>query len=225
MRKRVPYKPDRFQRLAGPVGEWARRSVSWLSLSLVAALVAFVVGAVLLKGRAASEDAAWAALYRAGPDVEKLEEALSAYRGSAAGPYITFALARSRMDQRTEEGRKNAEELLEELLREHAEHYLKLYALECLSAVQEEDGRYREAIETLKTALESDPGTLEPKLHYDIGRNYARLGDVESATIHLERAAMSNVMVTDVMFGRVRQVVPPWRENTEYLLARLGHRE
>ena len=194
---------------------------------------------ILVHTHNAAEDAAWTAIYRYRGETKRLEAALEAYGSTSARPYMLLRLARAAADPPTdEEGRRKAEPSAERrerlgraeaslrsLVGEYPKHYLRLYALSLLGLVLEEQGRYLEAVDTLKEALDAAPGTLEPKLHFDIGRNYVLSGDPESARRYLERAAESTRMVTEPPMQEgmpARRVKPVWRENAEYLLARIG---
>jgi tetratricopeptide (TPR) repeat protein len=242
-RRRVPYKPDKFQVHGRRAADWVLSKSGVLALCLVLVVGLFIAVAVVLTGREKREDEAWTAYYEAAGDVEKLTAAVETYRSGSARPYLLLSLAsasvRRPVDEegqpkeesaaQREERLHRAEAALRELTEDYPEHYMRLYGLALLGLVLEEEGRHREAVAVLLEALEEEePGTLEPKLRCDIGRNYVLAGDPEAARPHLEIAAEATgtVFLPSVYRGGQQREVPAvWKENAEYLLSRIGRRE
>jgi len=240
--RRVPYRPDGFQTYGRVVAAWILDRGTLVTAGLGALAILFVVVAIFVRVRSSAEERAWSALYRAGGDVAALEAALAAYGSTGAKPFTLAALARSLMEApRDESGKlkdesqadrdsrmRRAESALRELVEEYPDHRMRLYGLTMLARVLEEQGRHQDAIAELREALKADPGTLEPMLRYDIGRNYCLAGSPGEARPFLERATEMSTrrLVYQERWGGVPQEVSPvWRENAEYLLAKVGRLE
>jgi tetratricopeptide (TPR) repeat protein len=226
--RRVPYRPDGFQRHGHRVVGWIRERATLFAVALVVMLAVFVVALVLAHVHEASEERAWKAYEDSLGDLGRLEAAVDAYGSTLARPYKLLALAnalkRRPLDEEgepleeTEDERRRrlerAEDALRDLLEDHSDHVLRLDALSLLGLILEEQGRHREAIEALQKALEAAAlGAADPRIRYDIGRNYVLSGDEERARVHLKEALSRSS-------GEAM-----WRQNARYLLARTGRGE
>ncbi len=147
--------------------------------------------------------------------------------------------------ERAEAARKarlqRAERALRELTDDYPDHFYNVLGLNLLGLVLEEQGRYdkrkyEEAAAVLERALEKAPKTLDPKIRYDIGRNYVLAGkpdgnewgnahDIpEAARLLLERAAGATRQVTirPRPYRFPVRVEADWIANAKYLDARIG---
>jgi len=226
-RKRIPYKPDAFQ-------SQGRRFVSALldrgkliAAVLVLAVAAFVVATVLASIRNTAEEGAWSAFAHAGGDGTKLRAAIAEYGSCTARPFMLFSLARMEIEPPQEDGKpkpekaevrsarlSRVEDSLRELLDDYPDHFLYLHALCLKGQLAEERGEYRDAAAIFETARVSAPRRMDPKLRYDIGRNYYLAGMPKEARSHLELAAAAGRKV----YGKPAD----WILNARYLLARIG---
>ncbi len=188
-RKRVPFRPDAFQahgrRMAFVILDRGRIFV----VCLVLAAVGFIVAVVVMQSRATAEEDAWASLHQAGDETAKLKDTLADSASTSARPWVLFSLARAEIEppledkkpkKETPEERKarfsRAGEALRSLVDEYPDHFMNLYALSLMGLVLEEEGRYQDAVDVLRRALDKAPKRLDPKIRYDIGRNYVLAG-------------------------------------------------
>jgi tetratricopeptide (TPR) repeat protein len=240
--KRVPHKPDAFQKQAQVVASWLLDRGTIIGMSLVLIIVAIIVGALVSRSSAKADEKGWTAYYKAAGDIEKLEGLLEGQSSGSSRPFALLALASARLEapaddegkpkKETEEERaarlKKAEEPLREITKEYPDHYLNIYALMLLGELLEERGEYTQAVEMFQKAIASETGTLEPKLHYDIGRNLFLAGKTEEARLPLERAKelSTKILYIPERYGqRPTPTKPLYRENAEYLLAKIGRGE
>ncbi len=147
--------------------------------------------------------------------------------------------------QRAADARKarfqRAERALRELTDGYPDHFYNVLGLNLLGLVLEEQGRYdkrkyEEAAAVLERALEKAPKTLDPKIRYDIGRNYVLAGkpagdewgkahDIpEAARLFLEKAAGATRQVTirPRPYRFPVRVEADWIGNAKYLNAQMG---
>ena len=243
--KRVPHKPDAFQKRAGAVATWLLERGTIISIGIGAAVVAIIVGALVSRSSAQADENAWTAYYKAAGEKDKekkLEQVLEEHPTSSARPFVLMALASARLEAPVDDDGKpreeadeeraarlrTVEEPLRELSQDYPDHYLNLYALMLLGELLEERGEYSEAVDVFQNALGAEPGTLEPKLRYDIARNLYLDGRTDEARQPLLLAVelSSKVIYVPERYGqRPRPTKPVWRENAEYLLAKIGRGE
>ncbi len=239
-RKRIPYKPDAFQSYGRSLASTVFVRGRLIIAGLVLAVVAFVVAAILTDMSATAEQSAWTALGRARGDAEKLKAVLAEYGSCEARPFMLYAIARVNIEQPEEDGRPKREDdvdraarlsrvevALDEFTDDYPDHFLHFYALCLRGQLTEERGNFQDAAVIFETAKASAPNSMQPKLEYDIGRNYYLAGMPKSARSPLEMAAGATRTVTVRRRGpdfRLRpvRVEADWIGNARYLLARLG---
>ncbi|MHC4202669.1 MAG: hypothetical protein ACYSU0_21975, partial [Planctomycetota bacterium] len=136
---------------------------------------------------------------------------------------------------------RRAERALGELTDDYPDHFYNMLGLNLLGLVLEEQGRYdkrkfEEAATVLERALEKAPKTLDPKIRYDIGRNYVLAGkpagnewrnahDIpKAARLLLEKAAGATrqVRIRPQPYRFPVWVEADWIGNAKYLHAQIG---
>jgi tetratricopeptide (TPR) repeat protein len=237
--KRVPYKPDRFQEKGRKVVSWLREREAATLVAVAVVVLGFILTVVLVGRYGANEEDALNALYNHRGNVDRLEEALTAYGSTSARPFTLLQVAvidieepldddgkpKKETDAEREKRLARAEKVLRTLVDGYPTHELYPYGLTLLGAVLEEQGEYQDGVDVLRKALEVAPATLEAKIRYDVGRLYVLMEDNDSARPYLleARAKSSRQIQAPSPDGRGWSMqAPAWFQNAEHLLARIG---
>jgi len=237
--KRVPFKPDGFQRHAGSVASWLNTRGFLVAVGAVAVVGAFVAAVVLANMHESSENASWRAYETAAGDIDKLENALAVHESGSARPFMLLALGGlsasppadkdgkplAETAEAREERLARAEKVLRELVNGYPGFAHRPPALVLLGLVIEEQSRHApdrrmDAVAVFEEALDAEPGAaLEAFIQYHIGRNCWLAGKNDRARMALTRAGQADGIVRLPYWG---PIVAPWRENVDYLLALIG---
>jgi tetratricopeptide (TPR) repeat protein len=240
--KRVPYRSDAFQQGGRVAAGWFFDRGIIIGIAGALLLAVLVIGVFVSRSSALGDESAWTAYFQAEGKTEKLEAALGAHSSETVRPYVLLALANARLRMPSDDEGKpkpetaterlarlqKAEQALTELVDGFGRHYLRMYGLVLLGSVQEERGEYARAVASFKDALGAKPGSLEPKIKYDIGRNLYLAGKPDEARPFLQRAVeltTKTLLIPERYGSPPSQVKPVWRENAEYLLAKIGRGE
>lgn len=237
-RKKIPYRPDGYLRHAGAVAALISSRGLWAGAVLALSGVALVVVAFVAMRSAGAEETALAAYDEARGDARKLEAWLEEHWSSALRPDVLMSLASElaraptdgdgkpvKEDDASRERRlAKAERALRELADGHPRFSRRIPAMILLAQVIEEAAakaprRYEEAAAVLERALGLEPGELAFPIQYHLGRVWWLAGREDRARKALQVATSGRAGVSGV-FPRERKA--QWREDAEYLLARIG---